>query len=101
MRLANEVLVLLEGNSSPFQKRPENKRMEDFLLYHGIKAKVKYISTGSQKGQWLIYNPNIKWYGNNELIQKMINLGFVDFDNKKLSKFSGNGGGVSSICKRP
>lgn len=70
----------------------ENRLMIEFLRCHGIEARVKYIATGSIAGCWRLYNPNVKWHGNADLIDKLNRLEFRDFDGKPLSNFSGNGG---------
>ena len=69
--------------------RIENKRMQEFLLTHGIKAKVKYIPDGSLKHTWRLYDPLQKW--NNPLREKLHNLGFNGL-NGPLSEYEGNGG---------
>jgi hypothetical protein len=70
--------------------RPENKRMQDYLAENGISARVKYFSTGSGKRTWRIYSPGEKW--TNELQDKLTALGFVDYNNRPLHEYSGNGG---------
>ena len=70
----------------------ENKKMQDYLKNNGVKATPKYLRIGSLKGCWRLYDLKTKWYGNNELIDKMDSLGFTDFDGKGLTHFSGNGG---------
>lgn len=77
--------------------RTENQKMKTFLKENGIEATPRYLSTGSCKGRWMIYNAKISWYENHELQNKMNQLGFTDFDKKPLHKFSGNGGRFS-IC---
>lgn len=80
-----------------FMKRLENKKMEDFLKSHRIIATAKYIHTGSLKGCWRLYNPNEKW--SDELMKKLTDLGFSDFDGRPLNRFSGNGGFFSVFVK--
>jgi hypothetical protein len=70
--------------------RPENKAMQAFLAKNGIDAMPKYISDGSLRGCWRLYNTDTSW--NLELAEKLNGLGFLDFDRKPLSKHSGNGG---------
>lgn len=77
--------------------RPENKRMQQWLKSHGIDAKPKWISTGSLKRTWRLFNPAIRW--TDELAQQLNGLGFLDFDNRPLGRFSGNGG-FFSVCVR-
>ncbi len=77
--------------------RPENKRMQEFLAANGINARAKYIKDGSLKYTWRLYNPDIKW--TEELASRINGLGFVDFDNKPLARFSGNAG-VFSVFVR-
>ena len=73
----------------PFTKRPENARMEQFLLDNGIKAKVRYLWKGSMKKTWGFYGKGQTW--GPELIEKLTALGFNDFDGRPLHKFSSNG----------
>jgi len=77
--------------------KPENKRMKDFLKDNGITAKATWISTGSLKGNWRLYNPEQKW--TRELEKQLTQLGFVGFDNKPLTWVSGNGGMFSVFVK--
>ena len=70
--------------------RPENKRMQDFLKQNGIEARVKFISEGSLRACWRLYQPSCPW--TTELKDKLTALSFVDFDGKPLNSFSGNGG---------
>lgn len=79
--------------------RKENKSMIAFLKRHRIPARVKYIWDGSLRGTWRLYNPDITWYGNKELQEKLTSLGFKDFDGKELNDFSGNGGVFSVFVK--
>lgn len=72
--------------------RIENKKMVEFLKANGIKARAKYIATGSLKGTWSLYEPNTDWYDNTELQEKLTALGFTNFRGAPLDKFSGNGG---------
>ena len=72
--------------------RIENKKMVEFLNANEVKARVKYIATGSLKGSWRLYEPKTDWYNNTELHKKLTALGFTDYDGKPLNKFSGNGG---------
>lgn len=78
-------------------KLDKNKAMQAELRKNGIEASCKFLHKGSLKGRWSLYNPNIKWFGNKELQKKFTDLGFLDFDGKPLSDFSGNGGGFS-VC---
>lgn len=82
-------------------KRIENKNMQQWLKEHGIEANVKYISNGSLKGLWSIYNANIKWFGNEELINKFNRMGFRDHDGDMLNNNSGNGGAFSIFSQAP
>ena len=79
--------------------RPENQRMQDFLKQNGIKATPKFLPVGSMKGCWRLYGKNkpgkeLENYQTwtPELQAKLTNLGFVDYSNEPLSKYSGNGG---------
>ena len=69
--------------------RPENKRMQEFLAAHGIVARAKWLSTGSLKRTWRLWQ-RCTWTP--ELAAKLNALGFVDYNNKPLGQFSGNGG---------
>ena len=71
--------------------RPENMAMKKYLAENGVDAMPKYLSTGSQKRQWRLYNLSTKWYGNTELIDKINGLGFRSHG-RLLDDFSGNGG---------
>ena len=42
--------------------RIENKKMVEFLNANEVKARVKYIATGSLKGSWRLYEPKTDWY---------------------------------------
>ena len=77
--------------------RDENQRMQQWLKAHGIDARVKYISTGSLKGTWRLYNPAVQW--SEELGDKLTRLGFSGFDGRPFHRFSGNGG-VFSVFVR-
>jgi len=84
--------------------RPENKRMQAFLKANGIKAVVRYNAAGSMKHTWHLYGKEKggvagfqAWTP--ELIDKLNNLGFKDFDGGPLQRFSGNGG-VFSVSVR-
>ena len=66
-----------------------NIKMKKFLAKNGIKATPKYLSTGSLKGTWRLYNRGTEW--SEELMNKFIALGFKDFEGKELSKYSGQG----------
>ena len=76
--------------------RIENKRMQAFLLAHGIEAKVKYIPDGSLKHTWRLYDPTQKW--DDSLRERLTNLGFSGLHGQ-LSEFEGNGG-VFSVFVR-
>ena len=69
-------------------KRPENKKMEKFLLDNGIKAKAKYWWKGSMKRTWTLYGKGQKL--TREIRENLTALGFLDFDGKPLSDLSGN-----------
>ena len=73
----------------------ENNRMKNWLKANGIEATPKYIKDGSMRGCWRLYNNKIAWWDNEPLWNKLMSLGFVDFDGDKLDKFSGNGGTFS------
>lgn len=65
--------------------------------FSGIKVNVCYIKKGTLKGNFRIQDKanNVQWWGNDQLIQQFNDNGFVDFDEKPLTKFSGNGGSFS------
>jgi len=77
--------------------RPENKRMQTFLKQNGITATPKYISTGSLRRTWRLFNLKQQW--SMELANKLDTLGFKDFDGKALHRFSGNGGFFSVFVR--
>jgi len=70
--------------------REENKRMQEFLQSHGIKARAKYLDKGSMKHTWRLYNMDKRWTPT--LQDKLTSLGFTDFDGRSLNEYSGNGG---------
>ena len=70
--------------------RPENQKMQAFLLSHGIRATPKYLFTGSLKGRWRLYNKDTPW--SMDLANQLNSLGFTDFNGRPLDRFSGNGG---------
>jgi len=73
--------------------RIENERMKAYLSENGIEASVKYTWVGSMKGTWYLYGKGQKW--TEELREKLTGLGFLDFDSRQLSEYSGNGGTFS------
>lgn len=75
-----------------------NKQMQDFLRANGIEAVPKWISKGSLKRNWRLYNKKIRW--SEELATRLSDLGFIDFDGKPLGRLSGNGGMFSIITRR-
>ena len=87
----------LGGGRSPwakhFMKKPENIRMEAFLLHHGIKATAKWRAKGSYKFHWHLYNGIEKWTP--ELTAKLNALGFTDYYREPLGLYHGNGGTFS------
>ncbi len=58
--------------------KAHNERMKALLEANGIKCRVKLIEKGSMKGQWRFYQPDVMWYGNTDLQNKFIELGFKD-----------------------
>jgi hypothetical protein len=72
--------------------KAHNEKIKNYLSQNGINARVKLIEKGSLKGSWRIYAPKVTWYGNSELQNKMIELGFKDYFNTPLNDYSGNGG---------
>jgi hypothetical protein len=72
--------------------KAHNEKVKSYLSQNGIEARVKLIEKGSLKGSWRIYAPNVTWYGNHELQNKMIELGFKDYFGTPLNDYSGNGG---------
>jgi len=79
------------------EMREENKAMQEWLKSQGINCRVKYIWDGSLKHTWRLYNPNQRW--NDNLRQRLTDLGFKDFDNKLLNEHSGNGGFFSVFVR--
>jgi len=79
--------------------RPENQLMKNYLLLHGIDAKVMYIAKGSEKGTWRIVNQKINWYQDPALWDKFNSLGFTDSWGKPLGLYSSNGGCLAIIAR--
>lgn len=78
--------------------RPENKAMTGFLALNGFfRVAVKYISSGSMKGCWRFYDKNCGW--NQEVQERLEDLGFRGFDGCPLNQFSGNGGRFSVFVR--
>jgi len=71
--------------------------MQDWLQAHGIKARVKYMAAGSLKGTWRLYDGATLW--DDALASRLNGLGFVSYDNKPLSTYSGNGGRFSVFVR--
>ncbi len=76
--------------------RVENMKMKRFLEQRGIKCTPKYLSEGSMKGCWRLYGDG-RW--TSDLVEKLTQLGFVDFDHNPLDEFSGNGGDFSVFVR--
>jgi len=72
--------------------KAHNEQMKALLKANGIDARVKLIEKGSLKGSWRIYNPDIQWYGNTELHNKLSSMGFKGYFGGELGNFEGNGG---------
>ena len=77
--------------------RPENIRMIEFLVKHGIKCQVKYIWNGSLRGTWRLYGKGQAWTP--ELMRKLTDLRFKGFDGRQLDEYSGNGGAFSVFVR--
>lgn len=77
--------------------RAENVRMKNFLKCHGVVATPKWISTGSLKRCWRLYDYAQDW--TIELAEALNNLGFSDFNHKPLGLYSGNGGRFSVFVR--
>lgn len=71
-------------------KRPENARMEAFLLHHGIPAQARYAAKGSMKGTWQIWSRKFQW--SDEVRERLTALGFMNAWREPLSAHSNNGG---------
>lgn len=90
-----------------FYMRAENIRMKNWLKQNGVKCSPKYLWNGSLKGTWRLDDYkrkdgqiiSTKWWGNKELQNKLIKLGFVDFDGKPISDYCGNGGEFSVFLR--
>lgn len=80
--------------------RTENKEMKKYLKTNGIDAMPKYLHEGSLKGCWRLYNSKVNWWENYELMGKLHNLGFRDYDGKPFTNFSGNGGRFSIFARK-
>lgn len=72
----------------------QNKLMKMYLKKAGIDCNPMYIKEGSMKGTWRFYGKG-KWWGNKELQQKFIDLGFVNFMGEPINDHCGNGGDFS------
>lgn len=70
--------------------RPENVRMKNMLKQHGIICIPWRIHDGSMRGCWKLYGKGQPW--TEELRQRLIAIGFVDYDNNEISVHAGNGG---------
>lgn len=85
--------------------RIENKRMQEYLQGHGIRAKAMFIWTGSMKGTWRLYSKTKdayeRWWENYELMGKLHALGFRDYDGDPFDNFSGNGGVFQVFARVP
>lgn len=76
-----------------------NKKMQFLLRCHGIDCMPKRIDTGSLRGTWRLYKKGVPW--TDALRVSLDLLGFLDFDNKPLGPFSGNGGRFSVFVRAP
>jgi len=70
--------------------KPENKRMQEYLVNNGIYATPKYLQAGSLKGCWRLYNKKDRW--SEGLVRALNGLGFTNYNGKPLDQLSGNGG---------
>lgn len=70
-------------------KRPENEKMEKFLLENGIKAKAKYWWKGSMKRTWTIQSRTEQW--NESMMNKFSSLGFSNFTGYPLKLHHNSG----------
>lgn len=77
--------------------RPENQRMKAFLADNGIRATPKYLSAGSLRGHWRLYDHNQVWTDN--LCRSLSALGFMGLNGLALHKYSGNGGVFSVLVR--
>ena len=76
--------------------------MQKMLADNGIKCRVKFINKGSMRGTFRLYDPKTTWYGNAELQQKIISLGFQpSCPAYPIGDFSGNGGAFSVFLRHP
>jgi hypothetical protein len=81
--------------------------MKQFLNLNGIDCSVKFITKGSMKGQWRFYNKHVTWYGNKELQNRFIKLGFQNkyafvWESKHgINDHTGNGGMFSVFLIHP
>ena len=71
--------------------------MMAFLAAHGIEAMPKYLVDGSQKGQWRLYNRDVRW--SQELADKLNALGFTNHVGEPLDHLDGNGGMFSVFVR--
>lgn len=77
--------------------RPENARMVEYLRAHGITARAKYQWAGSLKKTWRLLNLNQSW--SLELGRELEALGFLDFNGKSFTLYSGNAGYFSIFAR--
>jgi len=76
-----------------------NKRIKNYLANNGIIATPQLIKNGSMRNTIRIYQKNKEFtdgcqlsFWNKELVDKFTALGFMNFDKKPLTIFSGDGG---------
>lgn len=68
-----------------------NKDMQSYLKRHGIECVPKRLDKGSMRGTWRLYQKGAELHAQD--IEKLTELGFLDYDGKPLNWLSGNGGG--------
>ena len=77
--------------------RSENQKMKQYLKENGIDAIPQYIAQGLLKGTWRIYTPNLIWWGNFQLQEKLTQLGFKSLDGKTLTQYCALGDTFSAF----
>ena len=79
--------------------KAHNIKMKEYLAHYGIKARVKLIESGSMRDTWRIYAPDTEYTP--EIMAKLTEIGFTDFDNKPLHKLSSGGSVLSVFVRHP
>ena len=71
--------------------RPESKIMKELLEANGITGwNINYISKGSMRGNYLLFDRKTKW--TEELRAKLSYIGLLGFDGQSIGRWASNGG---------